>query len=96
MFIDFGRKKELLRVVPQESLITELHDGEPIVEGFKEGFMTFASEHMPKDKNRLPLPLDTELLQRSLGGSGTGKLTGGAGSNPRHMRPYYERITDRI
>lgn len=85
VFIDFGGKKELVRVVPQEFLITELHNGEPVVESFKECFLTFASEHMPEDKNRLALPLDTELLQRSLGGSGTGKLTGGAGSNPRHI-----------
>ena len=95
MLIDFRGKKELSWVVPHKPLVTELHHGESIVEGFERRFLSFASKHMPKDKNRLPLPLDAEIPQCSLGNSGTGELTGRAGPNPRHTRPCCKNITDR-
>jgi len=87
MLINFSGKQELSRVIAHESLIVKLHNGQPVVEGFKSCFLPFASEHMPKDKDGLALPLDTEILQRSLRGIGAGELTGGAGSNPRHHDP---------
>lgn len=87
LLIDFSGKKEFLRVIAYKSLITELHNGQPIVEGFKGGFLPFATEHVPKDKDRLALTLDAEILQRSLGNSDPRELTGRAGSNPRHTGP---------
>lgn len=87
MLIDFSGKQKLSRVIAHESFITELHNGQPVVEGFKDCFLPFASEHMTKDKDRLALTLDMEILQRPLGGSGTGELTGGACSNPWHNDP---------
>ena len=87
MLINFSGKQELSRVITHESFIVELHHGQPVVEGFKGCFLLFASEHMAKDKDGLPLTLDTEILERSLRGIGAGELTGGAGSNPRHDDP---------
>jgi hypothetical protein len=84
MLINFRRKKELSWVVPHKALVTELHHGESIVEGFERRFLSFASKHMPKDHNRLAFTLDTEVLQRSLRGSDASELTGRAGTNPRH------------
>lgn len=76
VLIDFGRKQELLRIIPHEPLIAELHDSEPVVEVLKDGFLSLASEHMSQDKNRLPLALDAKVLQGSLGTRGPGELTG--------------------
>ncbi|CUS31361.1 hypothetical protein COMA2_10062 [Candidatus Nitrospira nitrificans] len=90
VLIDFGGKKELSGVIAHEYLITELHNGQPVVEGFERRFLPFASEHMPKDKDRLALALDTKFFQRSLGGSGAGELTGGAGSDPRHSITLFQ------
>ncbi len=87
MLIDIGGKKELAWVIAHETLIAELHDGQPVVGRFEGGFLPFALEHMPKNKNRLPLTLDAESFQRSLRGIGSGELTGVAGSNPRHNNP---------
>lgn len=87
MLINFSWKQELLRVIAHESLIVELHNSQPVVEGFKGCLLHFPSEHMPQDKDGLALTLDTEIFQRSLNGIGAGKLTGGAGSNPRHDDP---------
>jgi hypothetical protein len=64
--VDFSGEKELTRIIPSMALIIEPHNGQPIIEGFKGGFLTFASEHMSKDEDRLALTLDTEILQRSL------------------------------
>jgi hypothetical protein len=87
VLVDFSGKQELSRVIAHESLIAELHNGQPVVEGFKGGLLAFASEHMTENKDRLPLTLDTEILQRSLRGIGAGELAGGAGSHPRHHDP---------
>ena len=87
MLIDFSGKEKLSRVIAHESLIAEFHNGQSVVEGFKDCFLSFASEHMPKDKDRLALTLDTEILQRSLRDIGAGELTGGARSNPWHNDP---------
>jgi|SRR6185437_2157100 len=87
MLIDFSGKKKLTRVIAHESLIAELHNGQPVVEGFKDCFLSFASEHMPKDEDRLALTLDTEILQRSLRDIGAGESTDRACSNPRHNDP---------
>jgi hypothetical protein len=62
VLIDFSRKKELSRVIPHKALITELHHGESVVEGFEHRFLSFASKHMPKDKDRLALTLDVEIF----------------------------------
>jgi len=87
MLIDFSGEEKLSRVIAHESLIAEFHNGQSVVEGFKDCFLSFASEHMPKDKDRLALTLDTEILQRSLRDIGAGEPTGGACSNPRHTNP---------
>ncbi|WHZ30281.1 MAG: hypothetical protein OJF51_005084 [Nitrospira sp.] len=84
MLVDFSGEEELSRVIAHESLIAEFHNGQSVVEGFKGGFLSFASEHMPEDKDRLALTLDTEILQRSLSAIGAGKPTVGACSNPGH------------
>jgi len=88
MLIDFSRKEELLRVIARESFIAEFHNGQSVIEGFKDCFLSFASEHMPKDKDRLALTLDTEILQRSLRDIGASESTGGACSNPWHNNPF--------
>lgn len=62
MHIDFRREKELARVIPHKALVTKLHHGKSVVEGFERRFLSFASKHMPKDDNRLALTLDTEIL----------------------------------
>ena len=95
MLIDFSRKKKLSWVIPHKTLVTERHDGESVIEGVERRFLSLASQHMPKDEDRLTLTLDTEILQGSLGSTGTGELTGRAGSNPRHTRPCCKNITDR-
>jgi hypothetical protein len=66
VLVDFSGEKELTWIIPSMALIIELHNGQPIIEGFKDGFLPFASEHMSKDEDRLALTLDTEILQRSL------------------------------
>jgi hypothetical protein len=48
------------------AFISELHNGQPIIEGLEGRFLPFASEHMSKDEDRLALTLDMEILQRSL------------------------------
>jgi hypothetical protein len=91
MLVDFSGEEELSRVIAHESLIAEFHDGQSVVEGFKGGFLSFASGHMPEDKDRLALTLDTEILQRSLSGISAGKPTVGACSNPGHNHPLSAR-----
>lgn len=95
MLIEFSRKEELSWVIPHKPLVTELDHGESVVEGFERRFLSFSSKHMPKDKDRLTFTLDAEILQCSLGGSGTSELTGRAGSDPRHTGPCCKNITDR-
>jgi hypothetical protein len=62
VLIDFGGKKKLSRIIADKSLIAELHHSEPVVEGFKGGFLLFAGEHMPEHKDRLALTFDTQIF----------------------------------
>jgi hypothetical protein len=94
VLIDFGGKKEFSRVITHKPLVPEPHNGQPVIEAFKGRFLPFPSEHMPKDEDRLALTLDPKILQRALGGGGTSKLTGGAGSNPRHTEPSCKNLID--
>jgi hypothetical protein len=62
VLIEFSRKEELSWVIPDQPLVTELDQGESVVEGFERRFLSFASQHMPKDKDRLTFTLDAEIL----------------------------------
>ena len=90
LVIDFGRKEEFTRIISYQRFITELHDSEAVVEGFKGSFLTFATQHMSLDKYRLPPAFDAKVFEGSLRGHGTGKLAGGTGSNPGHSRTLFQ------
>jgi hypothetical protein len=62
VLIDFGGKKKLSRIIADESLITELHYGKPVVEGFKGCFLPLANEHMTEHKDRLAPTFDTQIF----------------------------------
>jgi hypothetical protein len=89
LLIDFRRKQKLSWIIAHKSVIAELHHCKPVVEGFKGGFLPFATQHMPQGDNRLPFPLDPEIFEGSLSSRGTGKLTGRTGSNPGHTIPLF-------
>lgn len=76
MLIDFGRQQQLTRIVSHQRAVSKLHDGKAVVKGFKGGFLSFASQYMTEHEDRLPLALDTKILQCSLHGRRAGKLTG--------------------
>ncbi|MBK9305918.1 MAG: hypothetical protein IPM58_02225 [Nitrospira sp.] len=75
MLIDFGRQQKLTRIVPHQCAVSKLHDGEAIIKRFEGGFLSFASQNMTEHEDRLPLALNTKILQCSLHGRRAGKLT---------------------
>jgi hypothetical protein len=76
MRVNFSRQQKLTGIVPHLCSIPELHDRKSVVEGFECAFLSFAGQQMTEHKDRLPFPLDTEVLERALSTGRAGKLTG--------------------
>lgn len=92
LVIDFSGKQEFGWIVPRGAPVAELDKGDPVVEHFESGLLPFAIQQMAEDHNRLTFPFDTKMFQRALGSRGTGKLTGGVGSDPRHTGPCSSKL----
>jgi hypothetical protein len=88
LFIDVGRQKEFAWIVSDGCPIAEFDECKPVIKDFKHGFLAFAVEHMAKHEDRLPLPFDAEIFQRTMSRGRARKLAGGTRSNPRHRLTY--------
>lgn len=64
--IYFSGEQEFDRIIADDSPVAELDEGDPIVEAFKNGFLSPPIEQVTEHKNRLAFAFDAEVFERML------------------------------